>query len=106
MKNKFSELIKSIERWLMDSLKCERRNHKVSHCNDITQTIDKIYSISRRKICNLNKDLIPALSLGKKFSFDFDLFSQDITTTPNTRYDIDRMEKITRLCCYDYEHTL
>ena len=66
MKSKFSELIKLIERWLMDSLKCERRNHKVSHCNDIAEIIDKIYSISRRKICNLNKRLDSSSKLRKK----------------------------------------
>ena len=50
--NKFSKVVKPIEIWVMNALKCEKENDKVFHCNDITQIINEICGISRRSFLN------------------------------------------------------
>lgn len=51
-KNKLSKVTKSIERWLKDDLKCEKKNNdKVIHCNDIAQLISEISGI----LCSSSK---------------------------------------------------
>ena len=40
-KNKLSKIVKLIERWVMDTLKREKDNENVFHCNDTDQRKSK-----------------------------------------------------------------
>ena len=54
--NKISAVVKLIERWVMDVLKCEKMS--VFLCNDIACII----SISRRIFFNIKKEFAAALN--------------------------------------------
>ena len=46
--NKLSKVVKSIDRWVMNTLKHKKKNEEVFHCNDIALIMSEICSISRR----------------------------------------------------------
>ena len=55
--NKLSKVVKSIERWVMDTWKREKKKSKDETflCNDIAQIIREICVISRRQLFNTKK---------------------------------------------------
>ena len=89
----------------MDVLKSEKENGKVFHWNILAQIISEICGKE-------GKEPAPVLNWGRKsiflddfeqvslFNFDV-FFLQTITTTYNIRYDIGRMQPITRLSRYE-----
>ena len=98
IKNKFSKVIKSIKRLLVDAFgNCWKKNSKVFHCDNTAQMKCKTCSISGRQIFNIKMNLFhPKLRkiihrswqrlLKILVSFVLEFFWQTITKTPEIRY--------------------
>lgn len=59
--HKRSNVIKSVESWVRDALKREKKNEKVFQCIDVGHIISRISGISRRLVFNI-KRAAPALN--------------------------------------------
>ena len=84
--NKLFIRVKSIERWVLDALRREKKMEKVFHCNDIAQRKSEICCISRRGIFSIKwrkKIHLPWQLWGKIIvSFDLKFFRRPSTQLP------------------------
>ena len=53
-----SKVIKSIGRWVINTLKCEKESGKVFYCDNIAEIKREIFGISRRYIFIMKKNLL------------------------------------------------